>query len=117
MGGLEADSASQVMTPSGIIPGLFACGELMGGVHGKNRLGGSSLLDCVVYGRVSGRSAAKFLMDRNIQSIRSGVVSTSGIAGNDEIVEIDWANKKVVIRSGSGSNSKPGNPPVLDAPK
>jgi len=29
----------------------------MGGVHGKNRLGGNSLLDCVVYGRVAGRTA------------------------------------------------------------
>lgn len=33
----------------------------MGGVHGKNRLGGNSLLDCVVYGRIAGIEACKFL--------------------------------------------------------
>jgi succinate dehydrogenase/fumarate reductase flavoprotein subunit len=33
----------------------------MGGVHGKNRLGGNSLLDCVVFGRVAGREAMKYL--------------------------------------------------------
>ena len=37
------------------IPGLYAAGEVAGGVHGNNRLGGNSLLDCVVFGRVAGR--------------------------------------------------------------
>jgi len=44
------------------IVGLYAAGETAGGVHGINRLGGNSLLDCVVYGRVSGRSACKYLL-------------------------------------------------------
>lgn len=44
-----------------IIPGLYAGGEVAGGVHGNNRLGGSSLLDCVVFGRVAGRACAKFM--------------------------------------------------------
>ena len=38
------------------IPGLYAAGEVAGGVHGNNRLGGNSLLDCVVFGRVSGKA-------------------------------------------------------------
>lgn len=38
--------------------GLFAAGEVTGGVHGRNRLAGNSLLECVVYGRIAGRNAA-----------------------------------------------------------
>lgn len=48
MGGLEIDPLSQVLDGSKkAIPGLFASGEIAGGVHGANRLGGSSLL-CVL---------------------------------------------------------------------
>jgi succinate dehydrogenase/fumarate reductase flavoprotein subunit len=55
MGGLEIDPESRVLDGSGKpIAGLFAAGEVAGGVHGANRLGGSSLLGCVVFGRVSG---------------------------------------------------------------
>lgn len=55
MGGVQIDEHSRCLYPDGkVIPGLFACGEMTGGVHGANRLGGSSLLGCVVYGRVAG---------------------------------------------------------------
>jgi len=55
MGGLTVNEHSQVMKSDGTpILGLYAVGEVMGGVHGRNRLGGNSLLDCVVYGRVGG---------------------------------------------------------------
>jgi len=60
MGGLAANAKSEVLSNGKPIPGLYATGEVMGGVHGKNRLGGNSLLDCVVYGRVSGTSAAAY---------------------------------------------------------
>lgn len=40
------------------IPGLFAAGEVTGGVHGVNRLAGNSLLECVVIGRIAGQNAA-----------------------------------------------------------
>lgn len=46
-----------------VIPGLYACGEIGGGVHGANRLGGSSLLGCVVYGRVAGDSASAYMLE------------------------------------------------------
>lgn len=63
MGGLEIDAESRVIGEDGKpIPGLFAAGEVAGGVHGANRLGGSSLLGCVVFGRVSGDSAAAYLL-------------------------------------------------------
>merc|ERR1712134_244535 len=52
MGGLEIDVNSMCMDGNGQgIKGLYAAGEVAGGVHGNNRLGGNSLLDCVVFGR------------------------------------------------------------------
>jgi len=63
MGGLEIDPESRVLAPGGApLPGLFAAGEVAGGVHGANRLGGSSLLGCVVFGRVAGDTAAAYLL-------------------------------------------------------
>lgn len=59
MGGIEVDTNASVISEKGPIPGLWASGEIMGGVHGINRLGGNSLLDCVVYGRIAGREASK----------------------------------------------------------
>merc|ERR1712151_1070872 len=64
MGGAEVNAKGQVMTKSGVIPGLYAAGEIAGGIHGNNRLGGNSLLDCVVYGRVAGKAAAKFIFGK-----------------------------------------------------
>jgi len=64
MGGLLIDHESRLLATVGEpIPGLFAAGECAGGVHGQNRLGGSGLLGCVVYGRVAGDSAARFLFN------------------------------------------------------
>jgi succinate dehydrogenase/fumarate reductase flavoprotein subunit len=61
MGGLQISVKSEVMTPANKpIKGLYASGEVMGGVHGNNRLGGNSLLDCVVFGRVAAKAACKY---------------------------------------------------------
>ncbi|GAA5886825.1 hypothetical protein JCM16303_005719 [Sporobolomyces ruberrimus] len=63
MGGLEGNTKAEVVDKGGKpISGLFASGEIVGGVHGANRLGGSSLLGCVVFGRVAGDSASAYLM-------------------------------------------------------
>jgi len=62
MGGLEVTADAEVVSKSGVIPGLYAAGEIAGGVHGNNRLGGNSLLDCVVFGRVAGKAACKYIM-------------------------------------------------------
>merc|ERR1712193_135086 len=59
MGGAEVNAKGEVISKSGVIPGLYAAGEIAGGVHGNNRLGGNSLLDCVVFGRVAGKAACK----------------------------------------------------------
>merc|ERR1712054_683580 len=62
MGGLEINTKSEVIGQNGVIRGLYAAGEVMGGVHGNNRLGGNSLLDCVVYGRVAGRNCSEYML-------------------------------------------------------
>jgi succinate dehydrogenase/fumarate reductase flavoprotein subunit len=64
MGGLKVNEMAEVLNKDGPIPGLFGAGEVNGGIHGQNRLGGSSLLDCVAYGRVAGRSASKLVFSR-----------------------------------------------------
>ena len=65
MGGVAINERAEILREKGgVIPGLWAGGEVAGGVHGKNRLGGSGLLGAVVYGRVAGASASKFLLDQ-----------------------------------------------------
>ena len=46
------------------LPGLFIAGEVGGGVHGENRLGGNSLMDVLVYGRIAGKNAAIYARER-----------------------------------------------------
>ena len=61
MGGVTINSATEVLKEDGtVIPGLFAAGEVTGGVHGANRLGGTAVADFVVCGRIAGGSAANY---------------------------------------------------------
>lgn len=77
MGGVEIDDRARVLNKEGKpFEGLYACGEIAGGVHGANRLGGSSLLGCVVYGRVAGDSASEYLF----QQVLSGSAGSSTAA-------------------------------------
>jgi succinate dehydrogenase/fumarate reductase flavoprotein subunit len=46
------------------IPGLYAAGEVTGGVHGENRLGGNSLMDVLVFGRIAGKNAALYAKEK-----------------------------------------------------
>ena len=57
MGGIRVDSDSQQTN----IPGLFACGECAGGMHGANRLGGNSLSDLLVFGKLAGEGAIQYI--------------------------------------------------------
>lgn len=60
MGGLHINSDAQVMHVDGHpIQGLFAAGEVTGGVHGGDRLGSCATLDCITFGRIAGQSAAR----------------------------------------------------------
>ena len=61
LGGVVVDSACRVLDVAGApIPGLFAAGEVTGGLHGVNRLGGNAGTETLVFGRISGNSAADF---------------------------------------------------------
>ena len=65
-GGIEIDKEARVLGKDGVIAGLFAAGEVEGGVHGKNRLMGNSLLDTQVFGRAAGINAAKYVKKAKI---------------------------------------------------
>ena len=59
MGGVQIDTAARVLSTDGnVIPGLYAAGEVTGGIHGGNRLGGNAIVDFVVFGRIAGNSAS-----------------------------------------------------------
>eukprot|EP01059_Diplonema_ambulator_P029315 TRINITY_DN4865_c0_g1_i6.p1 TRINITY_DN4865_c0_g1~~TRINITY_DN4865_c0_g1_i6.p1 ORF type:complete len:640 (+),score=262.58 TRINITY_DN4865_c0_g1_i6:58-1977(+) len=105
LGGLKVNADAEVLKEDGsVLPGVFAGGEVAGGVHGKNRLGGSSLLDCVVYGRVSGASATTYLMS---QMTKGGAVAAG--AGGAVNLQVDPSTQSVTISFG-------GAPAVAAAP-
>ena len=61
MGGLKINTNTEVLDADGnAIPGLFAAGEITGGVHGANRLGGNAVADFTVFGRIAGKSASDY---------------------------------------------------------
>ena len=61
MGGLTINTNTEVLDTNGnVIPGLFAAGEITGGVHGANRLGGNAVADFTVFGRIAGAAASKY---------------------------------------------------------
>jgi flavocytochrome c len=61
MGGVQINEYAQVnsLPEYQPIPGLYAAGEVTGGVHGASRLGSNAIVDCLVFGRIAGRSAAQ----------------------------------------------------------
>jgi succinate dehydrogenase / fumarate reductase, flavoprotein subunit len=78
MGGVEVDADSQ----AAMVPGLYAAGEVSGGMHGSNRLGGNSLSDLLVFGKRAGESAAAYA---------SGLPSRPRVAGADVQAATDEA--------------------------
>ena len=62
MGGIKINTNAEVIDTDGsVIPGLFAAGEVTGGIHGGNRVGGNAVADFVVFGRIAGQSATDFV--------------------------------------------------------
>ena len=62
MGGLKIDTNARVISKEGnVIPGLYAAGEVAGGIHAGNRLGGNALIDIFTYGRIAGESASDLI--------------------------------------------------------
>lgn len=102
MGGIEINDRAQVLNKEEKpFEGLFACGELAGGVHGANRLGGSSLLGCVVYGRVAGDTASNYLF----QQALNGTAGAASRLGQISL-HIDPSQPgKVSVEWGSGASN------------
>ncbi|EMF10958.1 fumarate reductase [Sphaerulina musiva SO2202] len=99
MGGIEINDKSEVLNQKGEpFEGLFTCGELAGGVHGANRLGGSSLLGCVVYGRVAGSSSSKYLFQQVLNgaggqaATRAGQISLHIDPSQPGKISVEWSN-------------------------
>jgi succinate dehydrogenase/fumarate reductase flavoprotein subunit len=127
MGGLEIGTDSAVKDGGNkAIPGLFACGELAGGVHGANRLGGSSLLyvifsepaspsltassGCVVFGRVAGDSAASYMLSQLSNERAANRINTIANHLLETKIRVDPSSKNVNLEfswadSGSSSTS------------
>ncbi len=60
MGGLKIDTDARVLSKQGApIPGLYAAGEVTGGIHAGNRLGGNALIDIFTYGRIAGQNVSQ----------------------------------------------------------
>jgi succinate dehydrogenase flavoprotein subunit len=78
MGGVEVDPD----TAASVVPGLFAAGEVSGGMHGSNRLGGNSLSDLLVFGRRAGMGAAQYL--DSLDGARPAAGDADLIAARDE---------------------------------
>ncbi|KAK5677719.1 Osmotic growth protein [Elasticomyces elasticus] len=107
MGGIEINDQAQCLNNQGKpFDGLFVCGELAGGVHGANRLGGSSLLGCVVYGRVAGDSASKYLFQKvlngstSVAAQRLGQISLHIDPSQPGKVSVEWSQG-----AGAGASS------------
>ncbi|KAL1988995.1 hypothetical protein VTN96DRAFT_5758 [Rasamsonia emersonii] len=101
MGGIEINDKAQVLnSEKKPFEGLYACGELAGGVHGANRLGGSSLLGCVVFGRVAGDSASQYLFQKVLSEgastaqQRLGQISLHIDPSTPGKISVEWNNAK-----------------------
>eukprot|EP00759_Apiculatamorpha_spiralis_P046059 PhF_6_TR42691/c0_g1_i1/m.64419 len=119
MGGLKVNTNTEVLNGANSaapIPGLFCAGEAAGGVHGVNRLGGNSLLDCVVYGRIAGSAASTYLLrsaNTRVSVLRSQLETTSSTqsAPKKPIGEISPVQKSTLP---SAIKPKPGTTESLD---
>ena len=65
MGGLKINTKAEVIDTNGnVIPALYAAGEVTGGIHGANRLGGNAVADITVFGKIAGEQAAKYALGK-----------------------------------------------------
>jgi succinate dehydrogenase / fumarate reductase flavoprotein subunit len=82
MGGIRVDADTQMTR----VPGLFACGECGAGMHGANRLGGNSLSDLVVFGRLAGKGAADYARSLSSTPQADAEQVTLAVRGATEIL-------------------------------
>ena len=89
MGGIKVDADTQMSR----VPGLFACGECSGGMHGANRLGGNSLSDLLVFGKLSGDGANSYIKK----------LSYNPVIDNEQVILI-IRNATDILNRESGGN-------------
>lgn len=119
MGGIKINDKSEVIYQGGQeetpFQGLYACGEVAGGVHGHNRLGGSSLLACVVFGRVAADQASSYLLQQLSKLGELTVDHESSLNRLKQIsLHIDPTNDRVIVdwgkdKGNGGSNGSSGS--------
>src|SRR5262249_62141792 len=90
MGGIRVDAEAAATC----VPGLFAAGEVAGGLHGANRLGGNSLSDLVVFGRRAGLAAVEY-----VKSLKGHVNADRG--------QVDTARQAVLAPFERTGNENP----------
>jgi succinate dehydrogenase/fumarate reductase flavoprotein subunit len=99
MGGVRTDGKGETD-----LPGLFACGEVVFGLHGANRRGGNALLECVVFGTIAGRNAARHALENDVSPMKELGTAPTVISGGkgdlrairQEIREVAWDDAGVV---------------------
>lgn len=105
MGGVQTDENGRTDCA-----GLFACGEMVWGLHGANRMGGNALMECLVSGRQAGLGAARWARERPDLEMERVAASDEAVGAHDRVdlrilrrrlQEIAWESAGVV-RSGEG---------------
>merc|ERR1712146_545136 len=120
MGGLEIDADGAVLGASGVIKGLYCAGEVAGGVHGNNRLGGNSLLDCVVFGRVTGQAATKYILGSDVKKVDLKELTKGGLTGEVKASKLSGGSYEDGMNDGKAKGAAPAETKVAvnwpDAP-
>ncbi len=93
MGGVRVDADSQMST----VPGLFAAGECGAGLHGANRLGGNSLSDLIVFGKLSGTGAAEYIRGLTSTPKASDDLIVAGVRRATEFLKRDSGTNPYVL--------------------
>jgi len=113
MGGLATSPESEVLNAAGKpMTGLWCAGEVCGGVHGQNRLGGSSLLDCVVFGRLAGANAAKYLLEQKLSAPDQRLNQILGhlniqVNPSQNSFTVSWGDQQNLVQSNNNNNQQP----------
>ena len=105
MGGVRVDGDTQMSS----VPGLFAAGECAAGINGANRLGGNSLSDLLVFGRLAGEYAAKYARENPLGQVNAAEVDNTAAGSAGAPLNAPQVPKAVpsAIRS-SGHDAGPG---------
>ena len=94
MGGIKVDADTQMSR----VPGLFACGECSGGMHGANRLGGNSLSDLLVFGKLSGDGANSYIKELSYNPVLDNEQAISIIRSATDILNRESGGNPYLLR-------------------